>query len=115
MDPIGFALENFDAVGAWRTSEPGGAIDASAELPDGTAIDGPVALRTALVKRPEVFVTTMTEKLLTYGLGRGLTYRDMPVVRSILRTAAADNYRFSSLVRGIVSSEPFRMRMKAGS
>ena len=74
-----------------------------------------LALRHALVKRPDVFVTTMTEKLLTYGLGRGLTYRDMPVVRSILRTAAADNYRFSSLVRGIVSSEPFRMRMRAGS
>ena len=75
MDPIGFALENFDAVGAWRTSEPGGPIDASAELPDGTKVDGVAALREAIVRRPEVFATTMAEKLLTYGLGRGLTYQ----------------------------------------
>jgi mono/diheme cytochrome c family protein len=112
MDPIGFALENFDAVGAWRTHEPGGPIDASAELPDGSTIDGPVALRDALVKRPAVFVTTMTEKMLTYALGRGLTYRDMPAIRRIVRASAARGYRFSSLVLGIVNSEPFRMRMK---
>jgi hypothetical protein len=112
MDPIGFALENFDAVGAWRTHEPGGPIDTSAELPDGVTVDGPVSLRRALVARPEVFVTTMAEKMLTYGLGRGLTSRDMPMVRSIVRASAVSNYRFSSLVLAIVRSDPFRMRMK---
>jgi hypothetical protein len=85
MDPIGFALENFDAVGAWRTREPGGPIDASGELADGTKIDGVVTLRNAVLNRPTVFVGTMTEKLLTYALGRGLGYADMPVVRSIVR------------------------------
>jgi mono/diheme cytochrome c family protein len=114
MDPIGFALENFDAVGAWRTREPGGTIDATAELPDGTKIDGVAGLRAALLARPEVFVTTMTEKMLTYALGRGLTYRDMPAVRAIVEASAAREYRFSSLVTGIVSSQPFRMRMAAG-
>ena len=89
MDPIGFALENFDAVGAWRTREPGGPIDASGELADGTKIDGVVTLRNAVLNRPTVFVGTMTEKLLTYALGRGLGYADMPVVRSIVRDAAA--------------------------
>src|SRR5262245_24160227 len=103
MDPIGFALENFDAVGAWRTTEPGGAIDASADLPDGTKIDGVAALRNAIVRRPDVFTTTMTEKLFTYGLGRGLTYRDMAVVRSIVRGAAARDYRFSSIEIGRAS------------
>jgi hypothetical protein len=114
MDPIGFALENFDAVGAWRTNEPGGAIDASAELPDGTKIDGVAALREAIVRRPDVFTTTMTEKLFTYGLGRGLTYRDMPGVRAIVRGAAAREYRFSSIVLGIVQSRPFQMKMAEG-
>ena len=111
MDPIGFALENFDAVGAWRTNEAGGPIDASAELPDGTGVSGAVSLRSALVKRPDVFVTTMTEKMLTYALGRGLTYRDMPAVRAIVRDAAGQQYRFSAVVLGIVNSAPFRMRM----
>jgi hypothetical protein len=110
MDPIGFALENFDAVGAWRTREAGGAIDASGELADGTKVDGVVTLRQALLGRPEVFVGTMTEKLLTYALGRGLDYHDMPVVRSIVRQSAASDYRFSSLVLGIVKSVPFQMR-----
>jgi hypothetical protein len=114
MDPIGFALENFDAVGAWRTSEAGGPIDASAELPDGTKIDGVAALRDAIVRRPDVFTTTVTEKLLTYGIGRGLTYRDMPVVRGIVREAAAHEYRFSSIVLGIVRSRPFQMKMAEG-
>jgi hypothetical protein len=114
MDPIGFALENFDAVGAWRTSEAGGAIDASAELPDGTKVDGVAGLRDAIVRRPDVFTTTVTEKLLTYGIGRGLTYRDMPVVRSIVREAAAHQYRFSSIVLGIVRSRPFQMKMAEG-
>jgi len=114
MDPIGFALENFDAVGAWRTHEPGGVIDASAELQDGTKIDGVAALREAIVRRPGVFTTTMTEKLFTYGLGRGLTYRDMPVVRAIVQGAAAHEYRFSSIVLGIVQSRPFQMKMAEG-
>jgi mono/diheme cytochrome c family protein len=111
MDPIGFALENFDAVGAWRSRDAGAPIDASGELADGTKVDGVVTLRRALVARPEVFVGTMTEKLLTYALGRGLDYRDMPVVRGIVRDAARHNYRFSSIVSGIVHSVPFQMRM----
>ncbi len=110
MDPLGLALENFDAVGAWRTRESGIAIDASGELTDGTKIDGVAALRDALVRRPEVLVGTMTEKLMTYALGRTLEYQDMPAVRAIVRSSARDNYRFSSLVRGIVSSVPFQMR-----
>jgi Protein of unknown function (DUF1592)/Protein of unknown function (DUF1588)/Protein of unknown function (DUF1585)/Protein of unknown function (DUF1587)/Protein of unknown function (DUF1595)/Cytochrome C oxidase, cbb3-type, subunit III len=113
MDPIGFALENFDAVGAWRTREAGGAIDASGELADGTKVDGVVTLRNALLSRPDVFVGTLTEKLLTYALGRGLDAHDMPVVRSIVRQSAARDYRFSSLVLGIVNSVPFQMRMAA--
>ena len=107
MDPIGFALENFDAVGAWRTEEPAGPIDASGELADGTKVDGVVSLRRALMARPELFAGAMTEKLLTYALGRGLEYRDMPAVRAILRNSARSNYRFSSLILGIVNSRPF--------
>jgi cytochrome c551/c552 len=113
MDPIGFALENFDAVGAWRAREGGSAgtpIDASGQLVDGTKVDGVVALREALVREPEAFVRTMTEKLLTYALGRGLSYADMPAVRGIVRGSAAQNYRFSSLVSGIVASPAFQMR-----
>ena len=110
MDPIGFALENFDAVGEWRTREAGGAIDASGELADGTKIDGVVTLREALVRRPDMFASTLTEKLLTYGLGRGLDYYDMPVVRAIVRDAARSDYRFSAIVMGIVRSTPFQMR-----
>jgi len=113
MDSIGFALENFDAIGAWRTQEPGGPIDASGELADGTNVDGVVALRKAILSRPEVVVGTMAEKLLTYGLGRGLDYPDMPTVRAIGRDAARDNYRFSSLIMGVVHSTPFQMRVKA--
>ncbi len=110
MDPIGFALENFDAVGAWRTREAGGAIDASGDLADGTRVDGVVALRNALMRRPEIFVTTMTEKMLTYALGRGLDARDMPTVRGIVRDSASRGYRFSSLVLGIAASTPFQKR-----
>jgi hypothetical protein len=115
MDPLGLALENFDAVGAWRTRESGIPIDASGELTDGTKINGVAALRDALVRRPDVLVGTMTEKLMTYALGRTLEYQDMPAVRAIVRSAARDNYRFSSLVRGIVSSVPFRMRSALGA
>ena len=110
MDPLGFSLENFDATGEWRTKEKAGPIDASGQLADGTQVDGPVALRQALMRRPEQFVATFTEKLLTYALGRGLEYYDMPVVRTIARDAAAHNYRFSSIVMGIVESEPFVMK-----
>ncbi|HEY1302255.1 MAG TPA: DUF1592 domain-containing protein [Vicinamibacterales bacterium] len=110
MDPLGLALENFDAVGAWRTRESGVPIDASGELTDGSRIDGVSALRDALLKRPEVLVGTTTEKLMTYALGRGLESYDMPAVRAIVRTAARDEYRFSSIVRGIVTSVPFQMR-----
>ena len=110
MDPIGFALENFDAVGAWRTREAGGPIDASGELSDGTHVDGVVTLRQALLSRPEVFLGTMTEKMLTYALGRGLSAADMPVLRSIGRDARRQDHRFSSLVLGIVNSMPFQTR-----
>jgi len=110
MDPLGLALENFDALGAWRTQEAGSPIDASGELADGTRIDGAVALRESLLQRPDVLVGTMTEKLLTYALGRGLEHHDMPAVRGIARASARDGYRFSSLVRGIVTSVPFQMK-----
>jgi hypothetical protein len=110
MDPIGFALENFDAVGAWRTREAAGAIDASGELADGTHVDGVIQLRQALTSRPELFVGTMTGKILTYALGRGIDYRDMPAVRAIVREAARNNYRFSAIIMGIVRSTPFQMR-----
>ena len=111
MDPVGFALENFDAVGAWRVREAGRPIDASGELADGTKVDGVVALRNALLSRPGVFVGTVTQKLLTYAIGRGLDDRDMPTVRAIVRQSAPE-YRFSSIVMGIVRSAPFRMKMK---
>ena len=115
MDPIGLSLENFDAVGAWRTRDGGtlgSPINASGELLDGTKVDGVVTLRQALVKHPEIFVGTVTEKLLTYALGRGLAYYDMPTVRAIVRDTAPDNYRFSSIVLGIVNSTPFQKRTK---
>src|SRR5215831_6621893 len=98
MDPIGFALENFDPVGAWRSRDAGVPIDASGELADGTTVNGVVTLRRALLRRPEAFVGTMTEKLLIYALGRGLDYPDMPVVRAIVRDAGRHNYQFSSIV-----------------
>jgi mono/diheme cytochrome c family protein len=112
MDPIGFAMENFDAVGAWRSHDAGAPIDASGELADGSQVDGVVALRQALVSHPDVFVGTLTEKLLTYALGRGLDAPDMPAVRSIVSSASRDRYRFSSIVSGIVTSTPFQMRAK---
>lgn len=113
MDPLGFALENFDAVGRWRTwGADGKVIDASDTLPDGTAFSGPAELREALVARPYAFVETLTKKLLTYALGRGLEHYDMPVVRDIVRQAAAQDYRFSVLISAIVLSDPFRMKLK---
>ena len=112
MDPIGLALENFDAVGAWRVRDAGRTIDATGQLMDGTKVDGPVSLRQALLKRPEGFVGTLTAKLLTYALGRRLEYYDMPVVRRIVSDAARRDYRFSSIVMGVVTSTPFQMRVK---
>jgi hypothetical protein len=110
MDPLGFSLENFDGIGEWRTKEPGGAVDPSGQLADGTKVDGPVALRNAIMKHPEQFVRTLTEKMLTYGLGRGLEYYDMPTVRGIARDASRNDYKFSSIVLEIVKSTPFQMR-----
>jgi mono/diheme cytochrome c family protein len=112
MDPIGLTLENFDHVGKWRTLDGKTAIDATAQLVDGTKLDGPIALRRALLERSDVFATVATEKLLTYASGRAVQYQDMPAVRGIIRDAARDKYRFSSLVLGIVRSAPFQMRTK---
>jgi hypothetical protein len=115
MDPIGFSLENFDLVGSWRTSEAGIPIDTSSQLVDGTKLSGPASLREALLSRSDVFVSTLTEKLLTYSVGRGLKYYDMPVVRSITRDAGHNDSRFSAIVLGIVKSAPFQMKMKAAA
>jgi len=113
MDPVGFALENFDAIGGWRTTDAHSPIDPSSQLADGTKVDGPVALRETLLRRPDAFVSTMTEKLLTYALGRGLESYDLPAVRAIVRNANRNNYRFSSLVLGVVSSTPFQMSRRS--
>jgi Protein of unknown function (DUF1592)/Protein of unknown function (DUF1588)/Protein of unknown function (DUF1585)/Protein of unknown function (DUF1587)/Protein of unknown function (DUF1595)/Planctomycete cytochrome C len=111
MDPLGFALENFDAIGRWRTvDESRLPIDASGTLPGGATFDDVSGLRAALRLRPELFVGTLTEKLTTYALGRGVTYKDAPAIREVLRAAAADDYRFSSLVVAIAKSAPFQMR-----
>jgi mono/diheme cytochrome c family protein len=112
MDPIGLSLENFDAVGRWRTSDGGAKIDPTDTLYNGEKVDGPVALRQVILKHPEQFVRTMTENLMTYALGRGVEYYDMPIIRSILKDAARNNYRFSSVVLGIVKSSPFQMRSR---
>ena len=115
FDPIGLAMENFDAVGRWRMRDGGSlgaSIDASGELLDGTKVDGVVSLRRALLRQPELFVGTVTEKLMTYALGRGVAADDMPSVRAIIRDATSQNYRFSSLVLGIVRSAPFTMRSR---
>jgi hypothetical protein len=112
MDPIGFALENFDLIGKWRDAEAGAPIDAAGRLIDGTEIDGPAALRHALLEHREMFAMTATRKLLTYALGRSVEHYDMPVVRGIVREAAADDYRFSALVLGIAASVPFQMKVK---
>jgi mono/diheme cytochrome c family protein len=110
MDPLGFSLENFDAIGQWRTTDAGKPIDASGVLLDGTKVEGPAALRRALVAQKEQFVRTVTAKLLTYTLGRGIEYYDAPAIRGIVSSAAADDYRWSSVILGIVKSPPFQMR-----
>jgi hypothetical protein len=112
-DPLGFVLENFDAVGAWRIREAGAPIDATGLAPDGTAINGVVELRQALLRHQDAFVFTLTEKLMIYALGRGLESYDMPVVRQIVRDAGRQDYRFSALFAGIVKSVPFQMRKKS--
>ena len=114
MDPIGFSLENFDLIGRWRAADDGTPIDATAQLVDGTRLDGPASLRQALLARSDVFVSTMIQKLMTYATGRALQYSDMPAVRAVARRAARNGNRFSYLILGIVESEPFQMKVKQG-
>src|SRR5215831_9614666 len=113
MDPLGLSLENFDAIGRWRTTDAGAPINASGVLLDGTTVDGPAALRRALVAQREQFVRTVASKMLTYAIGRGLEYYDAPAIRGIVRAAAADDYRWSSMILELVKSAPFRMRRAA--
>ena len=110
MDPVGFALENYDAVGRWRTFEGGKPIDVAGGLPDGSEFDGVVGLQRALLSRPKIFTGVLTERLLTYALGRGVEHYDAPAIRKIVRTAQAEDFGFSSLIMGITSSTPFQMR-----
>jgi hypothetical protein len=112
MDPIGFSLENYDAVGTWRTEDSGVAIDASGKLSDGTNVSGVVSLRNAILARPEIFAGAVTEKLMIYALGRGLDPSDMPAIRRIVLNSEKDNYRLKSLIIGVVQSVPFQMRRK---
>jgi hypothetical protein len=114
MDPLGLTLENFDLLGRWRDSENGHAIDASAQLVDGTALSGPHDLRDALLARSEVFVATLTERLMTYAMGRELESHDMPIVRSVVRSAAESNHTFRAIVQAIVASDSFQKRVKSG-
>ena len=114
MDPIGFALENFDLIGTWRDRDGGVPVDATGVLVDGTPLRTPADLRAALLSRSEAFVTVATEKLLTYALGRAIQPTDMPVVRSIVRKAAPGGFKFSALVLGVVESAAFRMKTSQG-
>jgi hypothetical protein len=114
IDPLGLALENFDAVGRWRArAEDGAALDVSGSMPGGDAFEGVAGLRHALLARPEIFTGTLTEKLLTFALGRGVDYNDAPAVRKVIGDASRGNYRFSAIVSGIVRSAPFQMRRAA--
>ncbi len=112
MDPIGFALENFDGVAMWRTQDEGNAIDTNVQMYDGTRVDGPAQLRAWLVGYSDEFVQVVAEKLMTYALGRGVEYQDMPLIRQIARDSAGQQNRFSALVLGVVKSGPFQMNMK---
>src|SRR5581483_11880164 len=112
MDPIGFALENFDGVGKWRERDAGVNIDSSGVFPDGTKFDGVAGLKKALLQHPEEFVGTVSEKLLMYAIGRNVQYYDAPAVRAILREGAKGNYTFGSLVAAVAKSTPFQMRIK---
>jgi hypothetical protein len=109
MDPLGFSLENFDAIGRYRTVSAGVPVDASAVFADGTPIDGVAGLKAFVVKHEDSFVHTFVSKLLTYALGRHVDYRDQPAIRRIIREAEAGGYRWSDLIRGIVTSTPFQM------
>jgi len=110
MDPVGFALENYDAVGRWRTLEEGQPVDAAGGLPDGSEFVGVGPLEEGLLQRPELFVGTLAEKLLTFALGRGLEASDAPAIRQIVREAQANDFQFSAVILGIVNSTPFTMR-----
>ena len=114
MDPVGFSLEHFDLIGKYRDEDGGVPVDARGRLADGTALDGPGSLRTALLDRRDAVASTATEKLLTYALGRRIEYLDMPAVRAIVRDAASNDFRFSSLITGIVKSTPFQMKRYEG-
>jgi hypothetical protein len=114
MDPVGFSLEHFDLIGKWRETDGGAPVNATGRLADGTPLDGPASLRKALLDRRDAVAATATEKLLTYALGRRVEYFDMPAVRGIVRGAARDGYRFSSLVAGIVRSTPFQLKRYEG-
>jgi len=116
IDPPGFALENFNSVGQWRDADADGKpVDAAGVLADGSKVDGPAALRDAILSRPDAFVTTLTNRMLTYALGRGLEPSDMPVVRRIVKKAAQNDYRFTSIIIGVVESPSFQMRTKLES
>jgi hypothetical protein len=110
MDPIGFAMENFDAVGRWRDRDADTPIDASGAFPGGAKFEGMAGLKEALLSHPEEFVSTVAEKLLMYGIGRNVQYFDQPAVRAIVKESARDHYTFASLVVGVVKSVPFQMR-----
>jgi hypothetical protein len=113
MDPLGFALENFDAIGKYRTRDGDSPIDSSGVLVDGSKFTNPAEFRQALLAHKDEFLRNFTEKLMTYGLGRVVGYSDMPAVRSVVRNAAGTDYRWSSLILGVVTSEPFQMRRSA--
>ena len=110
MDPVGFALENFDAVGRWRAAEDRKPVDASGGLPDGRTVTGVGGLELGLSERPELFAATVAEKLLIFALGRGVESYDQPAIREIVRRAEKNQYRFSSLILGLVNSAPFQLR-----
>jgi len=112
FEPIGLAMENFDAVAAWRTMDEGSPIDTTGVLADGTKIDGVKSLRETLVRYSDQFERVVTERMLTYALGRGVEYQDMPLVRSIVRDSAPGKYKFSSIILGIVKSPAFQMNTK---
>jgi len=114
MDPLGFALENFDALGKWRSTSDDAPIDPSGSFPDGTRFDGIAGLRTLLVSHKEDFVRTLTGKLLAYATGRGLDHHDLPVIRKIVRDAAPADYSWSSIITGVVRSAPFSMGSSRG-
>ena len=113
FEPMGLAMENFDAVGQWRTTEVGTPIDSVGVVTDGTRIDGIKGLRDLSVRKRDMFAEVVIENLLTYAIGRGLDYNDMPLVRSLAHNAAKDDYRFSSLIMGVVQSPAFTMNMKS--